>query len=137
MQKYITSLCLALLLVLAYPLAAQRVQSIHKMKTQLCKKWNYSKCRILGIEYTSNTDEQGDMIHFGDNMTYKMIEGGQVQEGTWSCVPEQDKIQLLNEENEVIKELKIEKLTDSEFIYTVTMNWQYEVSMFMTSEILN
>lgn len=85
----------------------------------------------------SNTDEKGDMIHFDDNMTYKIIEGGKIQEGTWNCTPEQDKIQLLNENQEVVRELKVEKLTDSEFIYTMTMNWQYEVSIFMTTEILN
>lgn len=136
MQKFITSLCLVLFLF-ASPLAAQRTTSVQKIKEQLCKKWNYSKCRILGIEYSSNTDEKEDMIHFGENMTYKIVEAGEVQEGTWVCVPAEDKIQLLNEEDEVVKELKIEKLTDGEFVYTITTNWQYEVSMFMTSEVLN
>jgi len=137
MQKYITTLLIVFAFIMTAPLNAQKKTVVQTVKDKLCKTWNYSKCRILGIEYVSNQDEKDDMLHFEENMTYKMIEGGKMQEGTWAYTADLDKIQLLNEHQEVVKELKVEKLTSTEFIYTVTMNWQYEVSMFMTTDLLN
>ncbi|MGB0523585.1 MAG: hypothetical protein ACPGJS_11530 [Flammeovirgaceae bacterium] len=124
-------------MALFVPLYAQQETSLEFLKEQICKKWNYSKCRILGIEYTSNKDEAGDMIQFERDMTYTLIEQGKVKEGKWSYSFEKNRILLLDQNEQVVKELTVDKLTDSEFIYTITMNRQYEVSMFMKSEALN
>ena len=138
MRNYVKLPLLTLFIALVIlPLYAQKGANLALVKEQLCKKWHYSKCRILGIEYISSKEEQNDMIHFGNDMTYEFIEGGKTQKGTWSYMPDKKKIRLLDKKNKVVKELKVEKLTSSEFVYTVTMNWQYEVSMFMTTEILN
>lgn len=128
---------LSLAMALMMPLYAQKNAAIETVKEQLCKKWNYSKCRILGIEYISREVEQKDMIAFGKDMTYTTVENGLEKQGTWTYVPEKNKIQLHDDEKQLVKELMVEKLTDSEFVYTVTTSWQYEVSMFMTTEVVN
>lgn len=136
MKNSIKTLLFILSMALVLPLSAQKGTSVAYIKDQICKKWNYSKCRILGIEYTSNENEEGDMIHFGRDMSYTLIEHGKTQVGTWAVAPGNNKIQLYKGEK-LIKELIVDKLTSSEFIYTITMSQQYEVSMFMTSEMLN
>ena len=137
MKNSIKPLLVILAMAIVLPISAQKGAGLAYIKDQICKKWNYSKCRILGIEYTSNENEEGDMIRFSRDMTYTLVERGKTQIGTWSMAPGNNKIQLFNKEDKLVKELIVDKLTSSEFIYTITMNQQYEVSMFMTSEMLN
>lgn len=137
MRNSINTLLFIVTMALVVPLSAQKGSSLAFLKDQICKKWDYSKCRILGIEYTSNKKEASDMIHFERDMTFTLVEQGETHSGTWAYLPEKNKIQLYDQDDQVVKELVVDKLTTTEFIYTVTMNRQYDVSMYMTSEMLN
>jgi hypothetical protein len=104
------------------------------MKNTLCKKWVFTKYKIMGVEYDLTQEKSPDILNLYNNNTFEALEEGRELKGKWKYVAGENMIVLTNIQEEVIKMMKIEKVKEKEMVCSIVTDWQYDMTVFMTTE---
>ena len=103
-------------------------------KNEFCKKWIFTKYKIMGVEYDLSTEAKPDMLHLSKDYTFEAVEEGKKTQGKWQYVENKKTIVLTDDKEEVVKMLKVEKMKGEDMICSIVTDWQYDMTVFMTSE---
>jgi hypothetical protein len=120
--------CLLLAWALALPAEASNPQ---ELKKKLCRSWRYQKCRVLGVEYAPKPSERHDSFELRPDMTFRLVEEGVAREGVWELAPGSDTQVLLTFASGSQQALRIDALDAGRFVYTVAVDWQHEVTVYL------
>ncbi len=88
----------------------------------------------MGVEYDLTKEEKPDILNLYDDDTFEAVEEGRAMKGKWKYVAEENMIVLTNIEEEVVKMMKIEKVKDKEMVCSIVTDWQYDMTVFMTTD---
>lgn len=83
----------------------------------LCKKWMLDKYQVFGSDYAPEKEEKGDYIHFFPDHTFKGLESGKIDQGTWRMNTQNNTITLSAKKGQHLLEIK--SLTEAQLIVVI------------------
>jgi hypothetical protein len=102
-------------------------------KTSLCKTWYLHHYKYVWLDYDPEEKEKNDYIQFNKNMSYVSVDEGEKSTGKWELNAKAKFILMYDEKGKNIK-LKIKKVNNSEFVFTIDIKELKGIEIYYTDK---
>ena len=90
--------------------------AIGQSKSDFCKRWNLQGYIYWGVTLPPEPNEKGDYIEFDENGTFKSVDEGKSETGTWKWIAGSKSLQLTDSKSKGSLILKVVALTKTKLV---------------------
>lgn len=97
------------------------------------KEWKLVCFEEEGKKFLPSADQIGDRMRFRFDHRVKFIEISQMNLGMWEYDPQSNDLLIVNTETNEVRNMKVVKLTDSDFVLEYKDSEGLQLKMYMTA----